>query len=165
MPRDEVLKLSSPQQIKERFGVSFEAAKIRYKQVIEKSQPRKLTDRIRGYLDERVPKFQENNKLSSYIPTRRRSKEDLVWDAATIAANHDPYQYRYSCRGTLVRHSEYLQQSHFGWFIIGDQIYAHRDTNSGVKSDDEICSECGNLTLRRDGTELKCVICGLKAQL
>jgi Zn-dependent peptidase ImmA (M78 family) len=165
MPRDEVLKLSSPQQIKEKFGVSLEAAKIRYNEVIERSQSRKLTDRIRSYLGERPPKLQEENKVSSYAPTRSKSKEDLVWNAATIAANHDPSKYRYSHRGTLVRRLEYLKQSHFGWFIVGDQIYAHRETNAGGKSDDEICSECGNLTLRRDGTELKCTSCGLKAQL
>jgi hypothetical protein len=165
MPRDEVRKLSSPQQIKDRFGVSLEAAKIRYEEVIERTQPRNLTDRIRGYLGERVPKPQAENKVSSYTPTPRKSKEDLVWDAATIAANHDPSQYRYSRRGTLVERSEYLKQSHFGWFVIGDQIYAHRETNAGAKSDDGICAECGNLTLRRDGTELECTTCGLKAQL
>jgi Zn-dependent peptidase ImmA (M78 family) len=165
MPRDEVLTLSSPQQIKDRFGVSLEAATIRYKEVVEKSQSRDPPNSIRSYLGERMPKSPEENKVSFCTPSRRKGKEELVWDAGTIAANHDPTQYRYSRRGSLVKRTEYLKQSHFGWFIVGDQIYAHRDTNAGAKCDDEICAECGNLTLRRDGTELRCTTCGLKAQL
>jgi hypothetical protein len=163
MPRDEVLKLSSPQQIKDRFGVSLEAATIRYKEVVEKSQSRNLPNLIRSYLSSRVPKSSE--KTSSPTPSRRKSKEDLVWDAGTIAANHDPAHYRYSRRGMLVQRSEYLKQSYFGWFIVGDEIYAHRETNAGANCDDEICAECGNLTLRRDGTEFRCTTCGLRAQL
>jgi hypothetical protein len=165
MPRDQVLKLSSPRQIKERFGVSIEAAKLRYKEVIENSQPRNLPNSARNYLAVRRPQSQEETKVTSYTPARRKSKEDLAWDAGTIATNHDPSQYRYSRRGFLVQRSEYLKQNHFGWFIVGDQIYAHRETNAGGNTGDEICTECGNLTLRRDGIELKCTICGLKAQL
>jgi hypothetical protein len=160
-----VSKLSSPQQIKARFGVSLEAATIRYKEVVEKSQSRDPPNSIRSYLGERMPKSSEENKVSSYTPLRRKRKEDLVWDAGTIAANHDPTHYRYSRRGILVQRSEYLKQSYFGWFIVGDQICAHRETNAGANCDDEICAECGNLTLRRNGTELRCITSGLKARL
>jgi Zn-dependent peptidase ImmA (M78 family) len=165
MPRDEVLKLSSRQQIKDRFGVSLEAATIRYQEVVEKSKSRNLPNWIGRYLGERRQKSREDTRVTSYTPARRKSNEELIWDAGTIAANHDPTQYRYSRRGTLVQRSEYLKQSYFGWFIVGDQICAHRETNAGANCDDEICAECGNLTLRRDGTAFRCTTCGLKAQL
>jgi len=165
MPRDEVLKLSTPQQIKDRFAVSLEAATLRYKEVIEKSQPRSLTKSGISFLAQRKAISREETKVSAYIPIRRKSKEDLVWDAGTIAINHDPSQYRYSRRGILVQRSEYLKQSHFGWFIVGNQICAHRETNAGAKGDDDICPECGNLTLRHTGIEFQCTNCGLRAQL
>ena len=165
MPREEVKKLSSPQQIKTKFGVSLEAAKFRYEEVVQKSQSRDLPESARSYLAERKPAARKENKVTPFIPARRKSREDLIWEAGTIAVNHDPSQYRISRRGYLVRRAEYLKQSHFGWFIVGDKIYAHRETAAGNKNDDEICIECGNLTLTRDGTRLECRTCGLKAQL
>jgi hypothetical protein len=118
-----------------------------------------------NYLAERKPLERKENKIAQFTPTRRKSREDLVWDAGTVAVNRDPAQYRISRRGFLVQRDEYLKQSHFGWFISGDQIYAHRETSAASKNDDEICSECGNLTLERKGNQLKCRFCGLRAQL
>ena len=165
MPRNEVLKLSSPQQIKERFGVSLEAATLRYAEVIEKSRPRDLPESARSYLAERRPHVRQENKMTSYVPTGRRVQEDLVWDSATRPINHDPSDYRYSHGGFLVRRSEYLKEGYFGWFIVGNKIYSRHETDVAAKGDDEICLECGNLTLRRDGNQLTCTFCGLKAQL
>jgi Zn-dependent peptidase ImmA (M78 family) len=164
MPREEVRKLSSPQEIKEKFGVSLEAAKLRHKEVIQKTRPRDLPQSARTYLDDRKLKVSPpKNTIVPYIPIRRKSKIDELWEAAPFAANHDPSEYRVSIRGFLIKRSEYLKLTHFAWFIVEGKIYAHRETSAASVNDDELCSECGNLTMRRSGTHFSCSFCGLNA--
>jgi hypothetical protein len=131
MPRKEVLKLSSAWQIQEQFGVSSEAALYRYREVLEKVTPREIPNLPRLYLAERkIPKPVRFSAPSTFVPVRSKTRERTIWDAAPVAADHDPSEYRLSRRGFLVRQCEYLKMTPLGWSIVGEQICAFLETDA-----------------------------------
>jgi hypothetical protein len=134
MPRKQVRTLSSPAQIKERFGVSEQAALYRYREVIEKSRPRETPPSAQALLSERKPRALQKPAIQSpsYLPTRAKSKIDEAWDAAPVASDHDPVEYRLSRKGFLVRHSEYLKMTALGWFVSSGQVCAHLETDASA---------------------------------
>jgi|GEM_PF-2161112 len=131
MPRKEVLKLSSAMQIQRRFGVSWEAALYRYREVLEKSAPREIPDLPRAYLAERtLPKPVRLIAPTTFTPARSKTREQIIWEAAPTAPDHDPSEYRLSRRGFLVHRCEYLKMTSLGWFIVGEQICAFLETEA-----------------------------------
>lgn len=136
MPRKKVQTLTSAEQIRSQFNVSKQAAEIRFKEIVEKSQPREAPTFIKSYLAERLPIAPKMPVRShSYVPPRSKSPIDKIWEMAPEAPDHDPSEYRLSRRGFLVKRSDYLKMSPMGWSVAGRQICAFLETDAAASMD------------------------------
>lgn len=162
MPRNRVKSMRSAAEIRERFGVSSQAATLRYLEVIQSSKPRDLPAFGRSYLEERKPALPVKAPARpSYAPVRL-TETDRVWDSAPIVPGQPASEYRASRKGYPVRRSDYLKTTEFGWFMHDGQIFAHRETAAAAEPESEICQDCGNLSARRVGLKQVCDACGSK---
>jgi hypothetical protein len=133
MPRKEVQTLTSPQDIQSRYNVSKQAAEIRFKEVVENHRPRELPDWLTSYISaRRTAPVTPQSSDRSYFPARSKNEIDKVWEAAPVAADHDPSEYRLSRKAYLVKRSEYLKMTDLGWFVHSAQICAFLETDAAT---------------------------------
>src|SRR5262249_40259725 len=154
MPRVKIIGSSSLDEIRDRFGVSQQAAKIRFSEVVASSKPRELPASGKTYLEQRKPPpTRERAVRPPPPPLTRLSENDLLWEHAPTVAGQSPSEYRASRKGFPVKRQDYLKTTEFGWFVHNGEIFAHRETIAATQEDSELCPDCGNLSWQRAGLD------------
>lgn len=127
MPASFVSTCGRPEELAERSGVSLQAARIRWQQVIEKNKSRKVPAAVKH--NQARLFIGSSGALRPQIPTRVDLEDaSLAWDKA----DHPPIgmglclgEYRLSVEGLPVRWEDFRKNTYYGWYEADGKVYSY----------------------------------------